>query len=71
MAKKRKRKENRYLKDIIEKRYTFLVIFIIVLFTVIVFRLFNLQILNSSKYQEKLNMNPGWNWHKLKKKKLN
>lgn len=54
MAKKRKRKENRYLKDIIEKRYTFLVIFIIVLFTVIVFRLFNLQILNSSKYQEKL-----------------
>lgn len=53
--KKRKRSNNtRYLKDIIEKRYMCLMIFIIFLFTIICFRLFKLQVLDNDKYVLKL-----------------
>jgi len=53
MAKRRK-SENRYLKDIIEKRYTFLVFIILSFFGIITFRLFKLQIIDNEVYKEQL-----------------
>ena len=49
-----RRKQTRYLKDMIEKRYAFITIFVLILFSVIVVRLFQLQILNEEEYDEKL-----------------
>ena len=57
MAKKmvnKKRNNYRYLKDIIEKRYIFLIIIIIILFSIIGIRLFYLQIIKNDLYSEKL-----------------
>lgn len=57
MAKKmvnKKRNNYRYLKDIIEKRYIFLIIVIIILFSIIGIRLFYLQIIKNDLYSEKL-----------------
>ena len=57
MAKKmvnKKRNNYRYLKDIIEKRYIFLIIVIIILFSIISIRLFYLQIIKNDLYSEKL-----------------
>ena len=45
---------NRYLPDIIEKRYLFLIIIIILLFCIITVRIFQLQVLNNEEYNEKL-----------------
>ena len=50
MAKKKRRNSTRYLKDIMEKRCMFLIVLIILLFTVISFRLFKLQVLDNDKY---------------------
>ena len=44
----------RYIKDIIGKRYIFVIIIIILLFGVILYRLFDLQVLRNDEYQEKL-----------------
>ena len=53
----KKRKDNhKYLPDIIEKRFIFLTIIIILLFSIISFRLFELQILDNDIYKEKLVM---------------
>ena len=49
-----RRKQTRFLKDMIEKRYAFITIFVLILFSVIVVRLFQLQILNEEEYDEKL-----------------
>ena len=51
-----RRKQTRYLKDMIEKRYAFITIFVLILFSIIVVRLFQLQILNEEEYNEKLVM---------------
>lgn len=45
---------NKYVKDIIEKRYFVLIGIIILLFSIILYRLFYLQILKNEEYQEKL-----------------
>lgn len=45
---------NKYVKDIIEKRYFVLMGIIILLFSIILYRLFYLQILKNEEYQEKL-----------------
>lgn len=50
MAKKKRKNSTRYLKDIMEKRYMFLMVLIILLFTVISLRLFKLQVLDNDKY---------------------
>ena len=50
MAKKKRKNSTRYLKDIMEKRYMFLMALIILLFTVISLRLFKLQVLDNDKY---------------------
>jgi cell division protein FtsI/penicillin-binding protein 2 len=44
----------KYLPDIIEKRYIFITVIIILLFIAIFTRLFQLQVLENTKYQEKL-----------------
>lgn len=44
----------KYLPDIVEKRYLFLTIVIILLFTIIGIRLYQLQVLKSEEYSEKL-----------------
>ena len=49
MAKKKRKNSTRYLKDIMEKRYMFLMVLIILLFTVISLRLFKLQVLDNDK----------------------
>ena len=51
-----RRRQTRYLKDMIEKRYAFITIFVLILFSIIVVRLFQLQILNEEEYNEKLVM---------------
>lgn len=48
------KKSERYLPDIIEKRYIFIIIVIVLLFSVIIGRLFQLQILENDKYTEEL-----------------
>lgn len=45
---------NKYVKDIIEKRYFVLIGIIILLFSIILYRLFYLQVLKNEEYQEKL-----------------
>jgi len=50
----RRKISNRNLLEVIEKRYIFMIVVIILLFTVIMLRLFQLQILDTSVYQEKL-----------------
>ena len=45
---------DRYIKDIIDKRYIFVIFVIIILFIIIVYRLFDLQVLKTDEYQEKL-----------------
>jgi len=53
----KKRKDNKkYLPDIIEKRYVLITVIILILFSIISFRLFKLQILDNEKYIEKLSM---------------
>lgn len=53
----RKRKDNhKYLPDIIEKRYVLMTVIILILFSIIMLRLFKLQILDNEKYEEKLSM---------------
>ena len=53
----RKRKDtNRYLPDMIEKRYVLITFVILLLFSLISLRLFKLQILDNEKYEEKLSM---------------
>lgn len=53
----KKRKDNhKYLPDIIEKRYVLMTIVILILFSIIMLRLFKLQILDNEKYEEKLSM---------------
>ncbi|MDO5569247.1 MAG: penicillin-binding protein 2 [bacterium] len=54
MKNARKKEKKRFLKDIIEKRYTFLIIVIIMIFSLITFKLFSVIILDSESYQEKL-----------------
>lgn len=49
-----RRKVNRYLKDMIEKRYTFITISILILFSIIGVRLFQLQVLKNDEYTSKL-----------------
>ena len=44
----------RYLPDIIEKRYVFIIVLIILLFSTIIGRLFQLQVLDTEKYTEDL-----------------
>ena len=51
---KKKQEHDKYLKDIIEKRYIVLIVIILLFFAVIVFRLFSLQILDNEDYEEKL-----------------
>ena len=51
---KKRKDTHKYLPDIIEKRYILLTVIILVLFCVISFRLFSLQILNKEIYVEKL-----------------
>ena len=46
--------EERYLPDIIEKRYVFLIVAIVIVFSVISVRLFQLQVLGVEEYSEKL-----------------
>ena len=53
---KNRRKPNRYLKDIIEKRYAFITVCVLLLFSIIVVRLFQLQVLEEEEYNEKLVM---------------
>lgn len=50
----KKRNNYRYLKDIIEKRYMFLIVVIILLFSIIGIRLFYLQIVKNDLYSERL-----------------
>ena len=50
----RTEKNNRYLPDIIEKRYIFITIIIILFFMAITARLFQIQVLETEKYQQKL-----------------
>lgn len=51
----RRRKETRkYLPDIIEKRYLFMMVVIILLFSIISFRLVKLQVIDNDKYKTKL-----------------
>lgn len=45
---------NRYLPDIIEKRYIFMIVIIVVVFLSIGLRLFQLQVLENDQYSEKL-----------------
>jgi len=53
----RKRKDtNKYLPDIIEKRYILMTFIILILFSIISLRLFKLQILDNETYEEKLTM---------------
>lgn len=47
---------DRYIKDIIDKRYIFVIVIIIILFGIILYRLFDLQVLETDVYQEKLVM---------------
>ena len=47
-------KPSKYLEDIIEKRYLFISIILVIFFIVIGVKLFNLQILSYDKYNEKL-----------------
>ncbi len=51
---KTKIKNNKYLPDIIEKRYVLLTVVILLLFSVVSLRLFKLQILDKEEYIEKL-----------------
>lgn len=51
---KKRKDTHKYLTDIIEKRYILLTIVIILLFSVIILRLFKLQVLDNEKYTEKL-----------------
>jgi len=53
---KRNKKSDRLLLDIIEKRYTFMIVVIVLLFCVIGCRLFQLQVLSRDKYMEQLVM---------------
>lgn len=47
---------DRYIKEIVEKRYAFVIVIIIILFSVVVYRLVDLQMLETDVYQEKLVM---------------
>ena len=47
-------KPGKYLKDIIEKRYLFISIILIIFFIIIGIKLFNLQILSYDEYNSKL-----------------
>lgn len=51
-----RKKQTRYLKDMIEKRYAFITVFVLILFSIIVVRLFQLQVLEEEEYNEKLVM---------------
>jgi len=53
---KKRKDNNKYLPDIIEKRYVLITVIILILFSIISFRLFKLQILDNEKYIEKLSM---------------
>lgn len=46
--------DNRYLSDIIEKRYIFMIVMIVLVFGIIGGRLFQLQVLKTDNYSEKL-----------------
>ncbi len=46
-----KTKKIRFIDEVIEKRYNIIIILIMLLFIVIAFRLFNLQIINKEKYE--------------------
>lgn len=51
---KRRKDSRKYLPDIIEKRFVFITIIILMLFSVISFKIFKLQILDNEIYEEKL-----------------
>ena len=51
---KNKKENNRHLEEIIEKRYTLLIVMIILLFSITIVRLFKLQVLETDEYKEKL-----------------
>ena len=50
------KKNGRYIKEIVEKRYAFVIVIIIILFSVVLYRLIDLQVFESDVYQEKLVM---------------
>lgn len=52
-----KSKQIRFIEDIIEKRYNMIIALVMILFIVIAFRLFNLQIINNDKYKELVAIN--------------
>ena len=53
---KKRKNTNKYLPDMIEKRYILITALILIFFSIISFRLFKLQILDNEKYIEKLSM---------------
>ena len=53
---KKRKNIKKYLPDIIEKRYVFITVVIILLFSVIGFRLVKLQVIDNEKYNEKLTL---------------
>ncbi len=52
-----KKKQIRFIEDIIEKRYNIIIGLIMILFIIIAFRLFNLQVISNNKYGELLALN--------------
>ena len=53
---KKRKSSNKYLKEIMEKRFNVIIFLIIVFFLVIIGRLFYLQVLEKDVYEEKLAM---------------
>ena len=53
---KRKKQNNKHLDQIMERRFNFITVIIIILFLVISTRVFYLQILKNNEYNEKLAM---------------
>ncbi len=46
--------DNRYLPDIIERRYIAIIVFVVIVFSLVGGRLFQLQVLDNEKYEERL-----------------
>ena len=53
---KKRKNIKKYLPDIIEKRYVFITVVIVLLFSIIGFRLVKLQVIDNDKYNEKLTL---------------
>lgn len=51
---KKRKQNNKYLPDIIEKRYIIITIIVLISFSIIGIRLFNLQVIENDEYLEKL-----------------